>query len=149
LAVTLLLEGRVLTTSLKEVDERFIEVTQGLLRRDTRDLIQPGVFILLLEVGPHRGEVFVVEAASFFVVRVRFVAQAPIVNDTDTAKGTSKIDFLLVGWVAPEFVGSSLCTHTSHFTTQRVKSQQHQERSGFVSSPCLKAGVSAKPNFRE
>ena len=91
LAVTLLLEGRVLTTSLKEVDERAVEVTQGLLRRDTRDLIQPGVFILLLEVGQHRGEVFVVEAAMLLVVSIGLVAQAPIVDKAYTAKGASKI----------------------------------------------------------
>jgi hypothetical protein len=122
-------------------------VTQGLLSRDTGDFIQPGVCILLLEIGQHRGEVFVVEAAMLLVVGVGFVAQAPIVDDTDTAKGTSKILFLLVGWVAPEFIGSSLCTHASHFNTQRVKSQQYQERSGFVRLPMLESRDLHKAEF--
>ena len=117
-------EGWIFSPTLKKIDERFIQVTQRLLCRNAGHLIEPDVVVLFFEVGQLRRQVFVGETLVVVGVRVRFATETPIVHESYTAECTSKNMFLLVGRIESEFVGSFLCTHVLHFTTQRVKCTQ-------------------------
>src|SRR5439155_6448713 len=108
LPMTLLLEGGIPGTSLKEIEKRLVQVTQGLLQRNRRHLREPGVFLLLLETRQGFREVFRGEALLLLVECVGLLAQRPIVDKTSTAKGASKNVFLLIGRVNPVLVCSFL-----------------------------------------
>src|SRR6266852_1698107 len=114
------LECRILSQSLKEVPECLVQMSQGLLGRDTGDFIEPGKF--LFQCGK-TGRGFVIpDTLVLLIVSIRTQAQGPIIDETSTAKGLSKAVFLLIRWVKSVLVGSFLF-HASHCITYRVKHQ--------------------------
>jgi hypothetical protein len=74
LAVPLLLERRILRPPIKEARERFVQVPQRLLGRDTGDLIQPAVGWILLE--PSQSSAGIAIEDVFPVLSVGIGAQA-------------------------------------------------------------------------
>src|SRR5216684_897057 len=108
LLVMPLLECGVLSTSFKEVEKRTVEMPQGLLQGNRRDLVEPAVFGLLLELGQGFREVFIVQAALLIIEGIRLLAQGPIIDEAATAEGTSKKTLLLVRWIDSILVGSLL-----------------------------------------
>ncbi len=123
LLVALLLEGRVLGTSLKEVEKCTIQMSQALLQGNRRDFIQPAVFRLLLELGQGFAQILVVEATLLFVECIRLLTQGPVVDETSTAKGTGKNALLLIGRVHSVLV-RSLLFHVYMIACQGVNVKQ-------------------------
>jgi hypothetical protein len=121
LAIALLLERWVRIPFLKKVKKRPVQMPQGLLCRNTRYFIKPGVFILLLQIREHRGEVFVVQSATFFVVGIRLETQTPVVCEPCTAERPSENSFLLVSRVKPKLIRSCPYVHVLHFNSYCVK----------------------------
>ena len=111
LPTTLLLEGGILGTSLKEIEKRLVQVTQGLLQGNRRDLRKPGACIGTLEIRQGLREVFIRQALVLLVEGICLLAQSPIVHETSTAKGASKNLFLLICWVTSVLV----CSFLFHF----------------------------------
>ena len=97
LAVLFLLEGWVFGAPLKEMLEGFVQVPQGLLNRDRRDLSQPGVGFL--EVRQHGSKIVVVEPLTALSIGNRAGMESPIVHEADTSKCLSKDDSLLISRV--------------------------------------------------
>ena len=116
-------EGGIVGTAFKEVSKSFIQVAQGLLCGHTRHLIEPGVFRLLLELGKHGRSLIIVDALLLLIVGVRAQTQCPVVDETRTAKGPSKILLLLVGGI-PSVLVSAFLFHALHCSRYVVKYQQ-------------------------
>jgi hypothetical protein len=72
-------------------------MAKRLLKRNRRDICQPG--ILLLEGRKQSGKVIVGELFALLFVSSRAGMQAPIVNEADTPKRLSKKMLLFIGWV--------------------------------------------------
>ncbi len=92
----LLLEGRILGAALKEVPERFVQVTHGLLRGNTGDFVQPSIFSLLFQRGHGGAGVTVVDALLPLIVRIGTQPQRPIIGKASAAKGASQDMALLL-----------------------------------------------------
>ncbi len=98
------LEGRVVRSSLEEIDKGTIQVTKGLLEGDGRDIREPGV--LLLESGEHGREIVVVEALSLLSIGRLAGRESPVVDEAATSERLSQDDPLLSGRIEAEFVGA-------------------------------------------
>src|SRR6266851_3252102 len=86
LLVPLLFEGGIVSTPFKEVARGSIEMSESLLERDRRNLIEPHRRFLLFEQDqPLRG-VLVVQALTMLVVGVSALPQCPIVDVAATSE---------------------------------------------------------------
>ncbi len=143
LLVTLFLPCRVLRVTFKEAEHTFVEVSQGLLRGDRRDLVQPIILNLLFEIGQCTGHLSIVPAFATLKVGIRSLSQCPIIHEANTPKSTSKVVFLLVGWVYSILV-CSLLFHISHYNSYGVRSQEENLEKGERGVPphVYKSGVS-------
>ncbi len=108
LLVTLLLELGVLGPPFKEIQKCLVEVSQGLLQGNRRDLTQPRILRLLLEVCQGERLVFVIEALLLMVEGIRLLAQGPVIEEAATAEGSRKNELLLVCWIDAVLVCSLL-----------------------------------------
>src|SRR5260221_7935439 len=104
----LLLEGGVLGTSLEEVQKCLIEMSQGLLHRNRRDFIEPGVVGVLLELRQGLREILVIQALLLVIEGVCLLAQSPIVDEATAAESASKNRLFLIRWVHAVLVGAFL-----------------------------------------
>ena len=102
LAMLPFLEGWVLGTTLEEVLEGSIQVTQRLLNGDGRDFSQPA--ILFLEIRQHSSKIIVEELFSVFPIGDCASMQSPIVDETDASKRLSKDDPLFISRIEPILV---------------------------------------------
>src|SRR5271157_385235 len=120
LSIALLLKCRILSSSLKEVDEGPIQMAKGLLQRDRGNIIQPCIWRLFLEVSELMRKIIVVQAHPILIVGVCLLAQCPIVDKTRTPKGLSKNILLFIGGIHPVLICS---LHVLHFNMKSVRSQ--------------------------
>jgi hypothetical protein len=102
LIILLFLECWVFGAALKEIDKGTIQMPQGLLNGDRRDICKPG--ILLLEIREQSSKIMVGEALSMLKIGSLTGRESPIVDKADTAKRLSKDDSLLIGRVEPVLV---------------------------------------------
>ena len=95
LLMALLLKRGVRGSPFKEVQKRLVEMPQGLLQGNRRDLIEPGVVRLLFELCQGFTQVFVIQALLLSVEGVRPLTQRPVIDEAATAKGSGKHALLL------------------------------------------------------
>src|SRR2546426_11515344 len=98
-------------------------MAKRLLRGHTRDLIEPGILRLLLELGKHGRCLIIVDALLLLIVRIGAQPERPVVDEPRTAKGASQHPLLLVGGIASVLV-SAFLFHASHCSRYVVKYQQ-------------------------
>src|SRR5260370_25084361 len=108
LLMALLLELGVLGSPFKEVQKRLIEMPQGLLQGNRRDLIEPGIVRLLLELCQGFTQVFVIQALLLLVEGVRLLTQRPVIDEAATAEGSGKHALLLISGIYTVLIGSLL-----------------------------------------
>ena len=109
LSMVLVLESRILSSPLEEVDEGLLQVPEGLLKGYTGYLCQPGIDVL--EIRQHASESMVVELLAMLLVGRRFGRQSPIVHEAATPERLREDALLFVGWVESELVGPLRLTH--------------------------------------
>jgi hypothetical protein len=109
LAVLFLLEVGVFSSSLKEVLECSIQVSEGLLKRDRRHLREPGM--LFFQIRQHGSKSIVVEFFALLFVGKRASIESPIVHIAAASECLSKDDSLLVSRIEPIFVRPLVLTH--------------------------------------
>ena len=109
LAMLLFLEVGILSPSLKEVLEGSIQVSEGLLNGDGRDISQPGV--LLLEIREHSSKIVVEELFPVFPIGDCAGMESPIVDEASTTKRLSKDDPLLNSRIEPILICSFRLAH--------------------------------------
>src|SRR5260370_253204 len=109
LSILLFLEGGVLGTPLKKVLESSLQVPQGLLNRDRRDLSKPR--ILLLQVRQHRSKVVVGEPLLMLSIGNRSGMESPIVDEAASSERLSKDDSLFIGRIEPELICTLRLAH--------------------------------------
>ena len=80
----LLLEGRIPGPPFKEVGEGAVQMPQGLLWGDGRDLVQPGGRFLLLEAGQGGRGVTVEERCTALAVGIPAQSKSPVIDETRT-----------------------------------------------------------------
>ncbi len=90
-----------------------IEMSQGLLQRDRRDVIEPGVCGMLLQLRQGQRQVLVIQALLLVIEGVCLLVQRPIVDEATAAESASKNLLLLVRWVHAVLVGAFLL-HVLH-----------------------------------
>ena len=83
-------------------------MAQGLLGRDTGDLIQPTMVWILFKPSQGSAGVFVEEVFPALTVGIRTQAQAKVVHKTRTAEGAGQHLVLARSWVAAIAVGAFL-----------------------------------------
>src|SRR5215472_9742576 len=125
----LLLVGRILRSSLKEVFERLVQMPQGLLGRHTRDLIQPGRRRLLLPGGQGYRGIPVEEVFPTLPVGVRAQAQSPVIDEPRAAKRPGQHLTLARGRITTVLVGAFLF-HTERFFLSPAKPAMSGPRRG-------------------
>lgn len=108
LAALFLFERGILGSSLKEVFEGGVQMSQGLLNRHTGNISEPRMFFL--EIRQHGSEVIIVELLSK-LIGSRAGMQSPIVHVSDTSERLSKDDSLLIGWIEPILIRPLLFAH--------------------------------------
>src|SRR6266487_15511 len=101
LLAVLLVEFRVLRSSLEEVHKRFLQVAKFLLQGNARYLIQPGVFRLLFKLSQSGTTFLIVEANVSLIISIRTFSQGPIIDHAAASKGTSKSILLCISRVEP------------------------------------------------
>lgn len=109
LGVLLFLEGGVLGSSFKEVDEGSLQVPERLLERHTGDLFQPGE--RFLEIRQQSGKLIIVELLTTFFVGGRAGMQSPVVDEANTTERLCKNTLLFVCRGEPILVGSLRLPH--------------------------------------
>jgi len=95
----LALEGGVGRPLVEEVHEGSLETPEGLLRRDTRYLVQPSMLWRLLELRQRQARLGEVHAAACSK-RLGALHQPEVVDEPHTPKGASKLLSLGLSWVA-------------------------------------------------
>ena len=120
LATMLLLEGGIPAPALKEVPERFVQVTQGLLGRDTGHFIQPAIRSLALQPCQGRRRVAVEDVLPPLPIGIASEPQRPVEHETRRAKGPGKRVALARCGVASIQVGAFLF-HTYVFFFNQAK----------------------------
>src|SRR5579863_945208 len=105
LLAALALEDGIRRTPLEEVLEGAVEMAQGLLWGDTRDLVQPGIRRLFLEGSEQSGGLVIGKRLLLLEVGLLSQAQEVVVDETSAAKGASKDPLLLARWIKAVFVG--------------------------------------------
>src|SRR6266487_223314 len=124
-----LFERGITGTPLKEIDERFIQVAQGLLQGNTSDFTEPYRVLLLLQVSQGRGQMSVVKTFTLLVVGIGFLAERPIIHITHTTKRASQHLLLLVSGITPILVCAFLF-HVLHCSIYGVERQGKERRGG-------------------
>jgi hypothetical protein len=120
---TPLFEGGVGTAPLEAIDESAVQMTQGLLQWNRRDLKEPYSTFLFLEVGQCLAQVLIVQALLLVIVGIRLFAECPVIDETATPEGLSKGLFLFVGRIDAILL-RSLLLHGLHESRYRVNYQQ-------------------------
>lgn len=105
LLAALFLEGRVFFSTFKEVFESRLLVTQRLLERDARNVIQPFKFMELFQFGQSGAGRIVINLLTFIVKSVSAPFQDRIIDNAHTAKGLRKQFSLFSCWVKTLFNG--------------------------------------------
>jgi hypothetical protein len=118
----LLVELGILGTPLKEVAECAVQVSQGLLKGDRRDLTEPYMLLLLLESSQALCGSLIGQALSILIVGIGALSQRPIIDVATTPEGTGKNMGLLFSWREPVFV-RSLLLHGLQYSRYAVNSQ--------------------------
>src|SRR5712691_3460200 len=113
LIMLLFLEGWVVGAALKEIDKGMIQMPQGLLKGDRRDLCKPG--IVFLEVRQQSSKIMVGEALCMLNIGRLTGRESPIVDKADTPKRLSKADPLLIGREEPVLVRPPVFVPPAHF----------------------------------
>src|SRR5258706_4696516 len=113
----LLVELGILGTPLKEVAEGAVQVSQGLLRGDRRDLTEPYMLLLLLESSQALCGSLIGQALSILIVGIGALSKRPIIDVATTPEGTGKKMGLLFSWREPVFVRSLLLPGFSYQRT--------------------------------
>ena len=113
-------ESRVLRPLLKEVDECRIQMAQALLQRNTRNLLEPSRFVLLLPTGQLLRSCPVSGSFASLLVRVGSMLQRTIENVTNTSERLRQNLFLCRSRVEPIFVrfdrhSNIISSHTDTF----------------------------------
>src|SRR5438270_1798335 len=122
LLMTLLLESGIVRTPFKEVAKGSIQISEGLLERNRRNLIEPGCLFPLFEQHQPLRSILVGQTLTTLVVGVIPFAQRPVIDIAATPKRTGKNLLLFVGWVKPILVGF-LLFHALQSSTRTVSSQ--------------------------
>ena len=104
LVMTLLLEGRIVRSTFKEVHKGTVKMAKGLLQGNRGHVPQPRV--LLFQGWQHSGKIVVVEALPMLEIGHLARREAPIVDEAAAAKRLSEYLLLLIRWVEAIFVGS-------------------------------------------
>jgi len=78
----LFFDRRILGSAFKEVEKGAVQVAQGLLQGNRRDLSEPGVRLLLLKGGQTSREIIVGEPLTALRVGIAPLTQTPVVDDT-------------------------------------------------------------------
>src|SRR5216684_2019162 len=108
LLIALLLECGVFGSPFKEVEKRLVEMPQGLLQGNRRDLIEPGIVRLLLELCQGFTQVFVIQALLLIVEGVRLLTQRPVIDEAATTEGSGKNELLLISGIDTVLICSLL-----------------------------------------
>jgi hypothetical protein len=122
-----LFEGRIGGSSFKEVPEGSIKMAEGLLQRNTGNLIQPSILRLPLQLCQQSRGVAVVEPFLLLVVGITPQPQGPIIHETSTPKGLSKY-FLLLNSGIPSILVGSLLFHILQYTTYHMRRTYAQRK---------------------
>src|SRR5205085_1035524 len=109
-------------TPFKEVAKGSIQIAEGLLERNRRNLIEPGCLFPLFEQHQPLRSILVGQTLTTLVVGVCPFAQRPVIDIAATPKRTGKNLLLFVGWVKPILVGF-LLFHALQYSTRTVSSQ--------------------------
>ena len=114
LAAMLLLEAGILGPPVKEVPEGFVQMPQGLLGWYTVHLVQPGRRLLLFQGGERCRRIAVEEVLATLPVGIGAQAQAPVIDETRTAKRPGERVTLARDRITTVLVGAFLL-HTCLF----------------------------------
>ena len=120
--MTLLLESGIVRTPCKEVAKGSIQISEGLLERNRRNLIEPGCLFLLFEQHQPLRSILVGQMLTTLGGGVSPIAQRPVIDIAATPKGTGKNLLLFVVWVKPILVGF-LPFHALQYSTRAVSNQ--------------------------
>ncbi len=120
LLVPLLLKSWVVRPPVKEIPERFVQVTQGLLQRHRRNIIEPNRLFLLLEQDQTLCSTFVVHALTTLIVGISTLAQCPVLDIAATPKGLCQNAFLFIAGRETILVGF-LLFHTLQYSILHCK----------------------------
>jgi hypothetical protein len=104
LLVVFFLESGILRTAFKEVSKSTVQVTQGLLQGNSRDIPKPG--ILVFESRQHGRKIVVVQALSMLEIGRLASRKTPIVDEAAASERLSKYPLLRSRRVEPILVGS-------------------------------------------
>src|SRR5260370_18201563 len=105
LLVTLLFEGGIVSTPFKEVAKGLIEMSESLLERDRRNLMEPQCLFLLVEQDQTLRRVLVGQAFTMLVVGVSALPHCPVVDVAATSEGLRQDALLSLTWVEAILVG--------------------------------------------
>ena len=112
----------VFSPTFKEVFERRLLVSQALLQRHARNVIQEGKLRFLFESGEACVSTNIVHLFFYLIVSIRAVTQEAVVHITHTSERLSQQLFLLLVRVKAELVGA-LSFHSSHCETEACEAQ--------------------------
>ena len=105
LLVTFLFEGGILRTPLKEVAKGPIEMSESLLERNRRNLIEPHRLFLLFEQDQTLRCLLIVQTLTMLVVCVSALSQCPVVDVAATSEGLRQDALLFLAWIEAILVG--------------------------------------------
>jgi hypothetical protein len=122
LLVPFLFEGGIVGSPFKEVAKGFLEMSEGLLEDDRRNLIEPTCLFLFLEGDQTPGCAFVVQTLTTLIVRVSPLAQGPVIDIAATPKGLRQEVLLCITRIEAILIGF-LLLHALQYSTRTVKGQ--------------------------
>src|SRR6266702_1926039 len=99
-----------------------IQMTQGLLQGNRRNVIEPYMVSLFLEGGQALCCRLIVQALTILVVGIGSLSQGPVIDRAATPEGTGKDVYLLSSWVDSVRVGF-LLLHSLHYSRCAVRCQ--------------------------
>ena len=122
LLVPFLFEGGIVSSPFKEVAKGFLEMSEGLLEYDRRNLIEPNGLFLFLEGDQTPGCAFVGQPLTTLIVRVSPLAQGPVIDIAATPKGLRQEVLLFITRIEAILIGF-LLLHALQYSTRTVKGQ--------------------------
>src|SRR6266496_2429128 len=122
LLVPFLFEGGIVRSPFKEVAKGFLEMSEGLLEYDRRNLIEPNGLFLFLEGDQTPGCAFVGQPLTTLIVRVSPLAQGPVIDIAATPKGLRQEVLLFITRIEAILIGF-LLLHALQYSTRTVKGQ--------------------------
>ena len=105
LLIAFLFEGGIVSTPFKEIAKGFIQMSESLLERDRRNLIEPHRLFLLFEQYQTLRCALVVQALTMLVIGVSALSQCPVVDIATTSEGLRQDTFLLITWGEAILIG--------------------------------------------